>query len=377
MKPIIYLVSAALPPDRIGGGEVVLLQFAQRAQEAFDVTILAGNYGNAGITRETTGGIDFIRLPVAMRRLSKRFFLGLAPPNPQAFRGLRRLPKPAAVVLFGFPSLFHDVASLVFRDVPRIWIPFAIPRRVLKHPRLLKLYGAFSRPPDVVVAATRRILQGFGQLWPLTRSVELPLGLELTSMLDFPWPHPQSSSETRLVMAGRIARTKRFELGIQAVAWLRLNGVAARLTIVGPREDPDYAKQLVGLSQRLGVANQVKFSGYVSQDEKITCFRESHVFLSTSADEGFGLSVVEAMALRIPVVATWTRGFEAIIRPGENAVIATDAPEAIGRAITEVTTDLRRQDYLTERGFESARQFRWESVFPRYKELLNETIQRK
>jgi len=48
---------------------------------------------------------------------------------------------------------------------------------------------------------------------------------------------------------------------------------------------------------------RIDFPGYVSQQDKIKILQESDIYLCTSLQEGFGISVCEAMACELPIVS--------------------------------------------------------------------------
>ena len=75
-----------------------------------------------------------------------------------------------------------------------------------------------------------------------------------------------------------------------------------------------------------------------------------------SLEEGFGLTLIEAMAAGVPVIAVRNRGVEEVC--GDAALLV--APGELTAALTRVAEDRELRDSLARRGAERARRFSWE-----------------
>jgi glycosyltransferase involved in cell wall biosynthesis len=90
-----------------------------------------------------------------------------------------------------------------------------------------------------------------------------------------------------------------------AACWKRFVSPDVRLVLVGkgPRTR-GYADALRSLMYELGfTAAEVLFTGHVSHRELLACYRSAHVFVSMSEHEGFGVPLVEAMLMDVPILA--------------------------------------------------------------------------
>ncbi|MBN1939563.1 MAG: glycosyltransferase family 4 protein [Candidatus Aminicenantes bacterium] len=110
---------------------------------------------------------------------------------------------------------------------------------------------------------------------------------------------------------------------------------------------------------RRGLEKQVRFLGYVPEEDRAPLLREATVFTLPSLYEGFGMPVLEAMACGTPVV---TSSGGALPEVGGEAVLYVDPldPESIAKGIVAALTrpDLREQ--LSAAGLKRAAEFRWE-----------------
>jgi glycosyltransferase involved in cell wall biosynthesis len=126
--------------------------------------------------------------------------------------------------------------------------------------------------------------------------VHTAVGVDVAS---FPHVVP-SALPPRAAFVARMARTKGVNDAIETWARVRESEPKAQLVMVGTGPERDAA---VALAERLGIAEMVEWPGFVSEDEKRRILAESRVLLAPSYEEGWGISVCEALASGVPVVA--------------------------------------------------------------------------
>lgn len=113
-----------------------------------------------------------------------------------------------------------------------------------------------------------------------------------------PCPIPQNPGVARILAIGRLAPEKDFETLLRAVA-VASSCEKVELVILG---DGKERARLEGLVRSLGLEGRVQMPGF--QINPYVWLRCARVFVSSSRWEGFGLAILEAMALGVPVVAT-------------------------------------------------------------------------
>jgi glycosyltransferase involved in cell wall biosynthesis len=134
-----------------------------------------------------------------------------------------------------------------------------------------------------------------------------------------------------LAAAGRLTRQK--ALGDALAALARVDGVSLVLAGDGPER-----RALVRRAGELGVDGRVHILGPLARDDVLTLFRAADAALLTSAWENLPPSVVEALAVGTPVVATAVGGVPEVVRDGENGLlVAPGDVDALADAIRRVS----------------------------------------
>lgn len=124
---------------------------------------------------------------------------------------------------------------------------------------------------------------------------------------------------------GRAAANKGYDLLIRALPELREVVPDARLQLaVGANSKADERKieKWEALAGELGVTEQVRWLGHVTDDEMADFYRAAPVFALPSRYEPFGMTAVEAMACGTPCVVTVHGGLEEMFDFGSHALFA-------------------------------------------------------
>ncbi len=105
--------------------------------------------------------------------------------------------------------------------------------------------------------------------------------------------------------------------------------------------------------------NQVRFLGYVPDEELYKLYSAAEVFVFPSLYEGFGLPPLEAMACATPVVASDIPIFKEIL--GDAAILVNPYnPKEIADGIRQVLNDVSLAEELRKKGLERIKLFSWE-----------------
>lgn len=134
------------------------------------------------------------------------------------------------------------------------------------------------------------------------------------------------------------------------------NGGRGNLVLVGPLKEGE--QELRGLADELGISQKVIFTGFVDDYELRGLYSAAKVYACPSLYEGFGFTVLEAMACGVPVVCA---GETSLPEVGGDAALYADArkPEEFGEALHRVFTNAGLRSTLIEEGRRNLRRFSW------------------
>jgi len=161
----------------------------------------------------------------------------------------------------------------------------------------------------------------------------------------------------------------------------------ATLTIIGPewiapREDitdlclekdiiaglaPFYKNgYLPQLKRKLSAdaAKRVTFTGLVAHSDVPAFYERADIYIGPSLYESFGVSIVEAMAAGVPVVATRVGAVPELISEGHSGlVVETANPSAIADAVIKLLTDTKLRNSIACEARKTVwKQFSWETI---------------
>ena len=163
-----------------------------------------------------------------------------------------------------------------------------------------------------------------------------------------------SINETpKLIHSGRISFEKNVDVLLKAFALIIEKIPNATLDIVG---DGPALHSLKVEAEQLGIANQVKFHGFVPHDILIKIYKEYDLFLTASTMETQGLVVLEAITCGLPCVGTDAFALPELIQHSKNGYLAApfDHIETANRAV-EILQDKNKYLEFSKAGLEIAK----------------------
>jgi glycosyltransferase involved in cell wall biosynthesis len=150
-------------------------------------------------------------------------------------------------------------------------------------------------------------------------------------------------------------------LAVAVLADLRRDHPDAALTMAG--QEKGLLEETRRLAARLGVADAVRFAGFLDAEGKQREFPLHDLFLNTNRVDNMPVSVVEAAAFGLPVVATRVGGISHLLRHEETALLVPDGDAAaMAAAIRRLLAEPALAARLSEGGRRLAESCAWESV---------------
>jgi glycosyltransferase involved in cell wall biosynthesis len=193
-------------------------------------------------------------------------------------------------------------------------------------------------------------------------------------------PHRKSKEPTVLFVGGLEPR-KGLEYLVLAMEDVARQMPHARLIAVaktgfGGRDDWRFFEQLAG---RAGIMENVDFRESVSQETLLGFYSDCDILVLPSRTEGWGLSLMEAMACRKPVVASRVGGIPELVRNGkEGILVGSGDVAALSQAILKLLkdSDLRRR--MGKAGRERVSKYSWDAtahiVLEEYERVLESDL---
>ena len=289
------IVTPRYPPGKGGVEEVVANQARVLSERGHRVEVLTHVNDRAGTGTSAEGQVTVHRYRGVTG--SERY-----PVAPGLYPALRRAAGRFDVV---DAHHFHDAAALSVLGLPAgVPVVFTPHLHGGGHTAGARLMHIFYRPlgrrlfdrADRVVCVSNAEAELVAAMFPAAaaRTAVVRNGLRLRGRPSGPY---DGRSAPLLLSVGRLEHYKRQDLAVQALAHLP----GWELAVVG---DGPAAGDLRDLAARAGVADRVHFTGRVSDDHLGPWLARAWAFVSMSEREAFGLTLLEAAAWGIPVVAS-------------------------------------------------------------------------
>ncbi|MFQ5902719.1 MAG: glycosyltransferase, partial [Candidatus Binatia bacterium] len=142
--------------------------------------------------------------------------------------------------------------------------------------------------------------------------------------------------------AGRIEKVKRLDLLLEGFSLVLARHPEARLMIIG---EGKLRPRLEALAARLGISHCVIWTGFRGDIPRLLAAMD--IYVQPSANEGFSLSLLEAMAAGKAIVATDVGGAPEVVIDGRTGVLIPPASSsAISLAVAGLLDDPERQSTL-------------------------------
>lgn len=186
-----------------------------------------------------------------------------------------------------------------------------------------------------------------------------------------PGPRPKDRAEKIILYVGRSDPYKNLPRLVEALAGVRANGVNARLRVVGS-PDPRYP-EAPRRAEELGLQPWIDWTGYVTPEQLVREYQTADVFCLPSRYEGFGLTLLEAMACGTPCVCSNIGSLPEVAGDAARKMDPAILPQLV-EALTEVLTRPEIAEEYVRRGVQRAAQFTWERTAKLTIEAYRQTL---
>ncbi len=125
----------------------------------------------------------------------------------------------------------------------------------------------------------------------------------------------------------------------------------------------DNASWFETLADRIGIRDRIIMLESVEQQDLMQLYADSDLLVLPSRNEGWGLSLMEAMACGKPVVASRVGGIPELVRDGIEGILVEQGDViSLAEAISRILEDSNLADKLGQAGRDRIKQFTWDSA---------------
>lgn len=180
------------------------------------------------------------------------------------------------------------------------------------------------------------IASGFGQSVSVVHN-----GVDVTRFTP-PGERPVSNGLFKILQLGHFNHNKnQMMLPDVAIDLIRRGCKNFQFSLVGPSE-PEYFDALQKKIERNGLSRYFDLRRQV--DDPVECLSGAHLYVNTSITETFPVSLLEAQACGLPVVATPTVGAREIVRDGADGFVVAGAAEMAAKICELMTDEVRLRE---------------------------------
>lgn len=354
-QPMRVLVLTTAYRPLIGGSEIAIEELTRRIPDIF-FDIVTPRYRHDSLRVEQDGNRTIYRTGMKAFFLLTGFYRAL-----QLHRQYRYTIVHAQQASYGavigyllktfFPGVRFIVTLQEGKDLSKQHF-------LIRYVRWLILKRA-----DVITAISTYLRQFAENTNPTAKHVLLPNGVTVAQFS----LHAEPSGERYSVISiSRLVPKNGMDTLIRAMQYVESPHT---LCIVGDGEQRS-ALQLV--AEEAGVSSRVIFYGEASNDALPSLLARATVFARPSRSEGLGIAFLEAMAARVPVVATPVGGIPDIVKNKRTGLFCEiDNPESVGAAINKLLRDEGLRTKLTTEAFLMVTEhYDWDILAKQYQSLL-------
>ena len=172
---------------------------------------------------------------------------------------------------------------------------------------------------------------------------------------------------------GTLQPRKNVETLVRAYARLRDQGSDDHILVLAGPRGWQY-ESIFELTRQLGLADSVRFPGFVPDDDLPLWYSSATVFAYPSVYEGFGLPLLEAMACGAPVVSSNASSLPEVVGDAGVLVDPSDV-EGLCSALRQLLEDEPRRQALATAGRARAQTFSWRRTASETVQVYREVLE--
>lgn len=237
-----------------------------------------------------------------------------------------------------------------------------MPERLKKSPGLCNLFFGKS--------AVNVVVSGYLQAHMKERGYNCVLIPNSIIVSDYKY-HERKELKPKLLWVRAFHKTYNPHMAVELVDALVKKYPDVQLTMVGPDVDGcmDVAK---AFCEQKGLDKQITFTGKLSKKDWTQLAQNADIFINTTNYDNLPVSVIEAMALGLPVVSTNVGGIPYLVKEGKTGLLVNpDDTSAMAKAVKKLLTDNKLATDISINSRKYAEQYDWAFVSTKWHQLLD------
>lgn len=202
----------------------------------------------------------------------------------------------------------------------------------------------------------------------------VPNGIDMSAFTPREASHPARDSTVVIGMAARFSSTKRQDILVKALKLLRSSSphLDWHLTLAGDGETRANIKALGGQE---GLEEYVDLPGYLGQEDLINWFGRLDIYAHASDGETLSTSLLQAMAMQLPIVASDVPGISNLLSSGEGCglLVNGNSEKGFADAFLRLADDKKLADKLAAEARNVAvSRYSQDAMFAEYDRVMKE-----
>ena len=356
----------------IGGMEKHIYELSRRLIKncGMEIVVITSNHNEKKYKEEVIEGIKIYRLPYWFKIFN-------TPINPLWYFGLKKILKKEKPDLINGRTpvpFMADLAVALSGNIPFV-LGYHFPS--MKDGSFLKdflanLYEKLFLPfllkkSKFIICSSDYVKNVFLRNYSFkAETVTQGIDLELFKPSNF---RPKN---TLMFCGNYTTEIKGLSYLIKALPNVREKNPDIKLKIIGKGNDGFYLK----LIRKLKIENNVVFKGVIKGKDLVKEYQKSTIFVLPSLNDNLPSVVLEAMACKVPIIATNVGGISYLIKNNINGVLISPRnSKSIANSIEKLLKNRKLSKRLSDHGYEEVKNFySWDKQAEKTKDIFEELI---
>jgi len=257
---------------------------------------------------------------------------------------------------------------LIYNPIKTAWMDAGIVKYVNWYYERCKIVTAPSRSVFVEMEESGFHKNGIPLSNPIETEIFKPLANREALRKQF------GIGKFAIMHAGRLAKERSIDIMIRALPIVKKSIPEAELVFSGRGADEQVFRKLAA---DLGVAESVKFLGFLPQAKLVEAYNASKVFAITSTSDTQSMVMMQAMACGLPIVGVNARALPEYINKDNGFVVEPEDPVTLAARLVEILESPALEKKLGEGGRKTALQFSPDAIANRWETIYQDAIIKK